>query len=467
VRCLARDPARLHGRVPAGADVVQGDVLDAGSLRRAMEGVDVAFYMVHSMGRKGGFEDADRTGARNFARAAKAAGVRRVVYLGGLGRADEQLSPHLASRQEVGRLLREFGPPMVELQASVIIGSGSLSFELVRSLVERLPVMVTPRWVRAMAQPIAIEDVVAYCLAAAALDDGAHHVVQIGGPDRVSYLGLMRGYAQARGLRRWFIPVPVLTPWLSSLWLGLITPIFARVGRKLIDSLRHDTVVEDDSAAQLFSLRPRGVREAIARALANEDAQFASTRWSDALAAGGVAGVPQTAHLGRRRVDSRERRVAVPLDEAFAPIERIGGRTGWYAAGFLWTLRGWLDLLCGGVGMRRGRPGPVRLEVGDTVDCWRVEAIERSGPRRLLRLQAEMRLPGRAWLQFEVEPDGAGSRIRQTALYDPRGIMGRLYWWAVCPLHHWVFSGMLRGIARAAEASPPPVVTPLAPEAPA
>ncbi|MHC5021398.1 MAG: DUF2867 domain-containing protein, partial [Planctomycetota bacterium] len=214
----------------------------------------------------------------------------------------------------------------------------------------------------------------------------------------------------------------------------------------------------DDSAARLFDVQPRGVREAIARALANEDAQFAATRWSDAAASGGVAGVPETARLGRRRIDTRVRRVRADMDAAFAPIERIGGRTGWYAADFLWTLRGWMDLLAGGVGMRRGRPDPEHLQVGDTVDCWRVEAIERDGPRRLLRLRAEMRLPGRAWLQFEVEPDGDGSRIRQTALYDPRGVLGRLYWWSVWPLHYWVFSGMLRSIAKAAE-SPTKMVT--------
>lgn len=448
VRCLARQPQRLAARVPAGVEVVPGDVLDAGSLGPAMEGVRAAFYLVHSMGAAGGFEEQDRLAADHFAAAARRAGVERIIYLGGLGEDGADLSAHLRSRHEVGERLRAHGVPVVEFRASIIIGSGSLSFEMIRALVERLPVMVTPRWVRATAQPIAIDDVLAFLLAGltAPIED-RNLTIEIGGPDRVSYGELMREYARQRGLRRWMIPVPFLTPRLSSLWLGLVTPLYARVGRKLIDSLRHSTVVRDAAAQQRFSIRPIGVREAVARALRNEDAGFAATRWSDALSAAGPPRQWGGVRFGNRLVDSRSLVVAAPPDAVFAAVERIGGRTGWYYANWLWTLRGWLDLLTGGVGMRRGRRDPERLQPGDTLDCWRVEQVD---PGRRLRLAAEMRLPGRAWLEFEVRPDGNRARLLQTATFDPRGLWGLAYWYAVWPLHQLVFAGMLNGVARAA-----------------
>jgi uncharacterized protein YbjT (DUF2867 family) len=447
VRCLVRRPEFLRPRVGPTTEVVQGGVTDPASLGQAMAGVDTACYLIHSMGSGAAFEEADRQGARAFGQAARQAGVRRIVYLGGLGRGD-QLSPHLASRHEVGEILRRSGVPTIELRASIVIGSGSLSFEMIRALVDKLPVMITPRWVKMRAQPIAIEDVIAYLVAAidAPLPDGA--VFEIGGADQVSYLEIMREYARQRGLRRLVIPVPVLTPRLSSLWLGLVTPLYARVGRALIDSVRHDTVVHDTRALEVFPIRPRGIREAIARALANEDREFAATRWSDAVSSRGVLRSWAGVKLGSRIVDARTARVAVPPALAFAPIARIGGRTGWYYGDWLWRLRGFLDLLVGGVGLRRGRRDPERLATGDTVDWWRVEAIE---PGRLLRLAAEMKVPGRAWLQFEVEGDGTGSTITQTALFDPVGILGLAYWYALYPVHGLVFSGMLRGIVRAAE----------------
>jgi uncharacterized protein YbjT (DUF2867 family) len=423
--------------------VVAGDVHDPPSLDRALAGCEVAYYLVHSMGVGGGFEGADRRAAASFGQAARAAGVRRIIYLGGLG-AGSPLSPHLASRQEVGRILAACGVPTLEFRASIVIGSGSLSFEMIRALVERLPVMVTPRWVRTRAQPIAVEDVIAYLLAGLDLDSAGSRVFEIGGADVVSYEELMREYARQRGLRRWIVPVPVLSPALSSLWLGLVTPLYARVGRKLVDSLRHATVVTDDGARRAFTVQPRGFREAIARALANEDREFAETRWSDALSAGGLPGSRGRGRFGSRLVDSRAVRVDAPPPVAFEPIERLGGATGWYAADALCRLRGFLDLLVGGVGLRRGRRDPRHLVPGDAVDFWRVEAVE---PGRLLRLAAEMRLPGRAWLVFEVEPDGPGSVIRQTALFDPAGLMGLAYWYALYPVHRLVFGGMLRGIA--------------------
>lgn len=448
VRCLARRPDHLSSRVPAGVEVVQGDLLDAASLSAAMKGVDAAFYLVHSMGATGDFETQDRLAAENFAAAARAAGVQRIIYLGGLGEDEPDLSAHLRSRHEVGERLRAHEVPVIEFRASIIIGSGSLSFEMIRALVERLPVMVTPRWVRVTAQPIAIGDVLSYLRAALSLKLEGSVIVEIGGPDQVSYGELMRDYARQRGLRRLMIPVPLLTPRLSSLWLGLVTPLYARVGRKLVDSLRHPTVVRDNSAQRLFAIRPVGVGEAIARALRNEDSSFAQTRWSDALSA--ATNTPRHwggTRLGNRLVDSRSVQVALSPTQVFASVERIGGAAGWPYANWLWTLRGWLDLLMGGVGMRRGRRHPERLRVGDTLDCWRVEAIQ---PDQRLRLAAEMKLPGRAWLEFEVQPDGDGARLRQTATFDPLGLWGLAYWYGVWPLHQLVFAGMLRALAQAA-----------------
>ncbi len=449
VRCLARQREHLLSRVPAGVEVVQGDVLDPKSLGPAMQGVAVAYYLVHSMGATGSFEEQDRQAAENFGTAAHAAGVKRIIYLGGLGEEDPALSAHLRSRHEVGERLRASGVPVIELRASIIIGSGSLSFEMIRALVERLPVMVTPRWVRVLAQPLAVTDVLEYLQAALSLEISGSVTIEIGGPDRISYGELMREYARQRGLRRWMIPVPLLSPRLSSLWLGLVTPLYARVGRKLVDSLRHPTLVRDDSAQRLFSIRPIGVREAITRALRNEDSSFAQTRWSDAGSA--AASAPRHwggTRFGNRLVDSRSTRVASSPAQVFIAVEEIGGATGWYYANWLWSLRGWLDLLTGGVGMRRGRRDPQRLQVGDTLDCWRVESIQ---PGQRLRLAAEMKLPGRAWLEFEVQPEENGARLRQTATFDPLGLWGLACWYGVWPLHQIVFTGMLRVIVRAAE----------------
>ncbi len=453
VRGMSRRPEYLRERLPAGVDAVYGDALEPASLAGALEGVDAAYYLIHSMESGEDFREEDRRAARNFASAAGSAGVSRIIYLGGLG-SEEELSAHLASRQEVGRILRQSGVPTLELRASIILGSGSLSFEMLRSLVEHLPVMVTPRWVGQRAQPIAIEDVLAYLSAALTVPVDGDGVVQIGGPDRVSYRQLMMEYADQRGLRRIMIPVPVLTPYLSSLWLGLVTPLYARVGRKLVDSLRNETVVDSDRARRLFpDIEPRPVAEAIARALANEDRELAETRWNDAFAYGAGGGGFGGRRFGLRRVDSRSVAVPVPPERAFEPIRRIGGDEGWYYGDWLWRLRGFLDLLVGGVGVRRGRRDPDRVVPGDALDFWRVEAFE---PDRLLRLRAEMKLPGRAWLQFEVDGDGGGSTIRQTAIFDPVGLAGLLYWYGIYPLHSLVFAGLLRGIARACTAPGPP-----------
>ncbi len=447
VRCLARTPEFLRPRVGPQTEVVQGDVMDPESIVRAARGAEVAFYLVHSMGASGDFEQQDREAAENFGRACVEAGVRRIVYLGGLGRGAD-LSPHLRSRHETGEVLRASGVQVIELRASIVIGSGSLSFEMVRSLVHKLPVMVTPRWVRSLAQPIAIEDLLDYLVAAQALVMDGNQVFEIGGADRVSYAQIMEEFARQRGLRRLMIPVPVLSPTLSSRWLGLVTPLYARVGRKLLDSVRNDTVVEDPRALEVFPIRPRGIRDAIARALALEDRAIAQTRWSDALSSKGAVKTWGGVKFQSRIVDSREARVSVAPSVAFAPIRRIGGSNGWYYGTWLWRLRGFLDLLVGGVGTRRGRRDPETVVPGDALDFWRVEAFV---PNQCLRLAAEMKVPGRAWLQLEVEADGEGSVIRQTAIFDPVGVIGLAYWYLLYPLHRLVFGGMLAGIVSRAE----------------
>ncbi len=448
VRCLVRRLEDFATRSSDRITFVQGDLLKPDTLTASLEGIDVAYYLVHAMGSGADFEKLDQQAAANFAAAAKQAGVKRIIYLGGLGDESESLSAHLRSRHEVGRILQTSGCIVLEFRASVILGTGSLSFELIRALVERLPVMVTPRWVEVQAQPIHIRDVIDYLVAALGVEAAASEVYEIGGPDRCTYGDLMRSYAEQRGLRRWMFSVPFLTPHLSSLWLGLVTPVYARVGRKLIGSIRHPTVVHSSAAKEAFpSAQPLGLSEAMARVLEDEATAVAETRWCDAMSTGGQKEPPAAARAGPRLTDHRSLIVPVPASAAFTPIRRIGGKRGWYFASWLWRIRGYVDLLVGGVGLRRGRRDPEQLRVGEPLDFWRVEAYE---PETRLVLRAEMKLPGKAWLEYRVEPDGDGSRIHQTAIFDPRGIFGRLYWWSVLPLHALIFGGMLRAIGRKA-----------------
>jgi uncharacterized protein YbjT (DUF2867 family)/uncharacterized protein YndB with AHSA1/START domain len=446
VRCLVRRAAALEGRVASTTEVAEGDVLDRSSLARVLDGIHTAYYLIHSMGSGKDFAERDREAANHFGEESRRSGVERIVYLGGLGQAGPGLSEHLRSRQETGDVLRECGVPVVEFRASIVLGSGSLSFEMIRALVDRLPVMVWPSWVSRPTQPIAIDDVLAYLLAALDLPAGTGRIYEIGGPDRVSYGDLMREYARQRGLRRIYLPVPLLTPRLSSLWLGLVTPLYARVGRKLIEGVRNATVVRDESALSDFAIRPVGVREAISRAISSEGQSSAETRWSQSRSSSAIPARPEDSRRPTRTfLDERRSELDAPPEAVFAAVSRLGGSAGWYSHGLLWRIRGILDLLFGGVGYRRGRRHPDELVPGDYVDFWRVEAVE--APRRL-RLEAEMRLPGRAWLEFEVEPrPGGGSRLRQTATFEARGLSGKLYWWVISPFHHLVFGGLLAGIA--------------------
>lgn len=450
VRCLVRNAQSLRLPVSNRTEVVQGDVMDPSSLDRALEGVHTAYYLIHSMGESGDFAAKDAVGARNFAEAAARKGVRRIIYLGGLGRESSDLSKHLRSRQEVGAILSASGVPTVELRASVVIGAGSLSFELIRDLVEVLPIMITPKWVSVPAQPIAISDVLEYLVRALDLPESESRIFEIGGGDIVSYGGIMKAYAHARGLKRLMIPVPVLTPYLSSLWLGLVTPLRARVGRSLIEGVRSSTVVRDNSAAEVFGISPVGIAEAIRQALETEDIEFKRISLSEFFARTRPSRYWTTVRLGCRILDTRTARVSAPIEDAFRVVCSIGGKNGYFYADWLWRLRGLIDRLVGGVGMRRTDERKAELQVGDQIDWWTVEKVERN---RSLRLRADMKVPGRAWLDFDLTTDSGDTVIRQTAIFDARGLTGRAYWWALYPAHLLVFSGLLRGIVERCKAS--------------
>ncbi|MFJ3234325.1 SDR family oxidoreductase [Streptomyces sp. NPDC086787] len=467
VRCLARSPGKLRDHPWAGeVEVVRGDVTDAASVAEALRDVDVAHYLVHSLGTGRRFEETDRRAARIFGECARAAGVRRIVYLGGLAPAgvpEHELSPHLRSRVEVGRVLLASGVPTTVLRAAVIIGSGSASFEMLRYLTERLPVMVTPSWVRTRIQPVAVRDVLRFLVGSARMPDDVSRTFDIGGPDVLTYRDMMLRYAEVAGLpRRVIIPVPVLTPRLSSLWVGLVTPVPASIARPLTESLRHEVVCREHDIARYVADppgHPVGFDEAVRLALRRIREAGVTTRWSSAAVPGAPSDPlptdPDWAG-GSLYSDRREAWVDAPSEDLWRVIEGVGGDNGWYSFPLAWALRGWLDRLVGGVGLRRGRRDAQRLRVGDSLDFWRVEEIE---PGRLLRLRAEMRLPGPAWLEMRAERDGRGRcRYRQRALFHPRGLLGHVYWWSLSPFHALVFGGMARNIARAAEQAPPVLV---------
>jgi uncharacterized protein YbjT (DUF2867 family) len=447
LRCLARNPEFLKARVESHTEIVTGDARDPDAMRKALKGVSVAYYLVHLMSESGSFSDAERKAARVFAAAAREAGVDRIIYLGGLGRWPN-LSKHLHSRQEVGRILRSSGVPTIEFRTSIIIGSGSLSFEMVRSLVRRLPLIVMPHWMHSLTQPIAVEDILDYLEMAVDIETSESLIYEVGGADQITYADLIREYAQQRGLKRFFIPVPFVTHRPSGWWISLVTPLYSRVGKRLIDSVRNDTVVENHQALEDFTVRPRGIKAAIARALTKEDEELAATKWSDALSSNGPIKHWIGISFGGRLLETRTIVARCAPEFAFMPIEQIGGKSGWYFGDWMWGLRGLIDQLVGGVGLRRGRRDPERLVPGDAVDFWRVAKIERNP---LFIMEAEIKVPGRAWLQFELNPVEEGSRIRLTAIFDPVGVTGLIYWYSMYPFHGMIFTGMLKTMARLAE----------------
>ena len=457
VRALARRPERLRDRQWRGEiEVVRADVTELDETREALRGADVAYYLVHSLGTGPEFEARDRVAALTFGRAAREAGVGRIVYLGGMHPKDEHLSPHLGSRKEVGDILIASGVPTTVLQAAVILGSGSASFEMMRYLTERLPAMIAPRWVRNRIQPIAIRDVLRYLVGSATMPPEVNRTFDIGGPEILTYREMMQRYAAVAGLpRRLILPVPVLTPWLSSHWVSLVTPVPAGIAKPLVLSLVHEVVCDERDIARYVPDPPEGLLgfdDAVRKALAKvHDAQV-ETRWSSAAPPGGpsepLPSDPDWAG-GSLYTDDRQTEIAADCEEVWRVVSRIGGQTGWYSWPLAWQVRGFLDRLAGGPGLRRGRRHEQDLALDDAVDFWRVEEVV---PNELLRLRAEMRLPGRAWLELSVAPAGASRTVlRQRALFHPHGLAGHAYWWAVTPFHGVVFGRMLSGMAAAAE----------------
>ena len=454
VRCLVRDPARLQGRVWLNqVELAQGDMMEPDSLVAAMHNVKVLYYLVHSLGGGSDFAERDLVAARSCAQAARTAGVERIIYLGGLGNPDSDLSPHLRSRQRTGEALREAAVPVTEFRAAVIVGSGSLSFELIRYLTERLPVMICPKWVFTRVQPIAIRNVLDYLVAALSCPESTGRILEIGGKDVLPYADMMTGYARARGLKRQLIAVPVLTPRLSSYWVHLVTPIPANIAQPLIKGLGNEVIVRDDTARRLFpDIDPMDFETAVRLALDRMQRRGVETAWSDALTSSQGDRTPRT--LITREgliIEQRQRTLPCLVDVVYRSFARLGGAQGWLYMDWAWKVRGMLDRICGGVGMRRGRRDPEALHVGDALDFWRVEMVE---PGRLIRLRAEMKVPGRAWLEFEARSGSDGKTLLlQTAFFEPKGLLGLLYWYALYPIHSLIFSGLIRRIAQQAVAA--------------
>ncbi|MBT2227769.1 SDR family oxidoreductase [Nonomuraea sp. NEAU-A123] len=459
VRCMVRSAARLRDLPWAGrTEVAEADATDPERTVQALRGVEIAYYLIHAMGTAGRFADRDRLAACTFAAAAERAGVRRIVYLGGLtGDLTDVLSPHMRSRAEVGEIFLRAGVPAVVLRAAVIIGSGSASFEMLRYLTERLPVMTTPRWVRSPTQPIAVHDVLRYLVAWAAVPGTVNRGFDIGGPDVLTYADMMHGYASVAGLpSRVIIPVPVLTPKLSSLWVGLVTPVPAGIARPLVESVRNAAVCHEHDIARYVPDPEEGLigfRQAVSLALMKIKEADVTTRWSSASTPGAPSDPLPTDPGwagGSLYIDRRSSPVDASPEALWRVIEAIGGENGWYSLPVAWRLRGLLDRLVGGVGLRRGRRDPDRLRVGDSVDFWRVEELL---PGRLLRLRAEMRLPGLAWLELGVSVAHGRTFYTQRAIFHPRGLLGHLYWWAISPFHGLIFGRIPVNMAAAAARS--------------
>jgi len=444
VRVLVRDEARLQGRPWAGqVEGVRGSLEDPQSLKRALFGVEAAYYLVHAMLSEKDFQEAERRQAETFAQVAREVGLGHVVYLGGLLPKEGGSSPHLRSRARVGEVLRAL-LPATEFRAGPIVGSGSASFEMVRYLTERLPVMVAPRWILNPVSPVAIRDVLAYLLLA--LERGPSGVVEIGA-EPLTFKAMMETYAEVRGLKRVILPLPVLAPRLAALWVGLVTPIPNRLALPLVEGILHPLVADTRRAKALFpQVEPIPYRKAVELALERIALGEVETRWSGALHGEGYR-LEDREGLIR---EVRTLRAKAPPEALFQAFTSLGGERGWLVWGWAWALRGLLDRMVGGPGLRRGRRHPTELLPGEAVDFWRVEAVE---PGRLLRLRAEMRLPGRAWLEWRALPEGEGSLLVQTAYFEPKGLSGLLYWWLLYPLHRPIFSDLARAIVREAEAA--------------
>ena len=450
LRCLVRE--HVHAEEKSWKDkveVVEGDVLEPDSLPPIFKGVETAYYLIHSMASSSGFEERDRQAATNFAEAAKAAGVKHIIYLGGLGDPDKTMSKHLRSRQETGAYLAAPGVPVTEFRAAIIVGSGSISFEMIRYLTERLPVMVTPKWVDTKVQPIAIRDVLNYLLMARRRAPQSHDIVEIGGPEILTYKELMLTYADIRGLRRTMLPVPILSPQLSSYWVNLVTPIPGAIARPLVEGLTSEVVVDHPEAAAEYGLEPLTYREAVRLALDRAKQGSVESLWSESYYEPTVLGAPeQLTDAQGLLFDKRLKRFKASPESLFSAVVHIGGEDGWYTFTWLWQLRALIDRVFGGIGMRRGRRSQNELVLGDVLDFWRVESIQKN---EHLQLYAEMKLPGEGWLRYDLRPcDDDTTEIKQVAYYEPKGLFGYLYWWAVYPFHLILFPRMLQKIGERA-----------------
>ena len=457
LRVLVRDATRLEGKNWRDqVEIVEGDVLNRPeTLPAALGGIDVAYYFIHSLAASSDFHELDMIAARNFAFAARDAGVQWIIYLGGLGDPEDQLSKHLYSRQQTGDALREAGVPVTEFRAAIIIGSGSGSFEMIRYLTDRIPFLVSPRWVFSKIQPIAIDDVIEYLVATLEVPESAGEIIEIGGPTILSYGDTMLTYARGRGLRRYIIPVPVLSPSISSHWVGWVTPLSAAIARPLIEGLRNKVVVRDDKARVLFpEIHPIDYPTAVDLALSALGPDLLDTQWLDAQVA--QKGEKDPVVVLRQEglyIERRYHRVDALPEDLFRVFTGLGGDHGWLYANWLWRLRGLTDLFLGGIGFRRGRRHPDALTVGDPVDFMRVEQLD---PGRLVRLKIESKMPGQLWLQYEVQPQPDGrTQLVQTLFVDARGLLGLLYWYLTYPIHAKIFGGLIREIACRAESCDP------------
>jgi len=450
VRCLVRDRSRFPLTSDEGLEIAEGDVLRPDTLANAFSDISVAYYLVHSLGAGGDFAERDLIAADNFGRACAKAGVQRIIYLSGLGRSNDDLSEHLRSRQATGERLRAGGVAVTEFRAGVILGSGSLSFEIIRNLTERLPIMLAPRWISTLCQPISIANVLDYLVLALTVPESAGRIIEIGGSKITSYGELMAVYARVRGLKRYLVPVPFMTPRQSAYWIALITPIPANIVFPLVEGLKNEVLVTNDDARRLFpQIELLTPETAIGRALEKIELDQVDTVWWSALSATPTVQSP-VRYSQKEGLLLEQREILVKADStvAFHVIERLGGSDGWLHLDFLWRIRGFMDKLFGGVGLHRGRRSRQKLALGDPIDFWRVEAYEEN---KLLRFRAEMKMPGNAWLQFRILPEGEYVRVRMTAIFDPHGLWGRIYWYAFWPAHLFIFNGMMAELKKRIE----------------
>jgi uncharacterized protein YbjT (DUF2867 family) len=441
VRCLARNPDKIKARNWAGVDIVEGDVLKPETLKASLQGIDIAYYLIHSMGTKQNFESLDVQAARNFGQAAKKTGVQRIIYLGGLADDSKALSTHLKSRQDVGKILSESGASVTELRASIIIGSGSASFEIIRDLTKKLPLMITPKWVKSLCEPIAIENVLEYLLACINDSRTIDQVLEIGGGEILSYRKMMKSIAGVMGKKIFMIPVPFLTPRLSAYWLNLVTTVPMSIAYPLVDGLRNNSICNDPRIREWIPIKLISFKDAVGNSLKSDASGVIESSWTEAS---GDAGVLFSKTFKKKLQNRQIIETTIDAKKVFYTIQKIGGKVGWFYAGWAWKLRGLFDRLIGGVGMRRGRRHPIQIRVGDPIDFWRVEKFQAQSH---LKLRAEMKLPGIAWLEFKVESNSQGNTVfQQIATFEPNGWLGIFYWYILLPAHFFIFKHMAQNI---------------------